>query len=145
MFAFVSCLGCRAVGLLGFVTLILILTLWCSPISAETSAEEKTAPVRVALVIGNSSYAHVPQLPNPTNDAADIAGSLRRIGFDVVEEHDLDYRHMRLAVRDFAKRAETADVALVYYAGHGIEIENTNYLIPVRPAPYPACLEHDGI
>lgn len=132
MFAFVSCLGCRAVGLLGFVTLILILTLWCSPISAETSAEEKTAPVRVALVIGNSSYAHVPQLPNPTNDAADIAGSLRRIGFDVVEEHDLDYRHMRLAVRDFAKRAETADVAVVYYAGHGIEIENTNYLIPVK-------------
>lgn len=128
MFAFVSCLRFRAFGLSGFVAVSLVLSLWSGP----ASAEEATDPVRVALVIGNSGYAHVPQLPNPTNDASDIAGSLRRIGFDVVEKHDLDYREMRLAVRDFAKRAETADVALVYYAGHGIEIENTNYLIPVK-------------
>jgi uncharacterized caspase-like protein len=87
---------------------------------------------RVALVIGNSDYSAVPRLLNPQNDARDIAATLRRIGFDVTEGANLDFRGMRLAIRDFAEAAQEADVVLVYYAGHGIEIDNTNYLIPVN-------------
>lgn len=91
-----------------------------------------TPEKRVALIIGNSDYSAVPKLRNPVRDAADIAAALQRIGFEVSELHDLDDRGMRLALRDFSSRAEEADVALVYFAGHGIEIENTNYLIPVN-------------
>lgn len=87
---------------------------------------------RVALVIGNAEYEHVSNLPNPVNDATDIAGALERVGFDVTTALDLDYNGMRLALRDFAEAAETAGMALVYFAGHGIEIDNTNYLIPVN-------------
>lgn len=95
-------------------------------------------PQRVALVIGNSSYSAVPRLLNPQNDARDIAATLRRIGFAVTEGSDLDFRGMRLAVRDFSEEARKAEVVLIYYAGHGIEIDNTNYLIPVN-----AELRHD--
>ncbi len=87
---------------------------------------------RVALVVGNSAYQHVSDLSNPANDAKDISASLRRIGFEVTESLNLDYNGMRIALRDFAETAAAADVALVYFAGHGIEIENTNYLIPVN-------------
>ena len=87
---------------------------------------------RVALVIGNSEYEHVSNLPNPANDATDIAAALERIGFDVTRGMDLDYRAMRLALRDFADAAEEAEMVVVYFAGHGIEIDNTNYLIPVN-------------
>ena len=87
---------------------------------------------RIALVIGNSEYDHVSSLPNPANDSKDISEALTRIGFDVVSETNLDYRRMRLILRDFAEKAEDADMALIYFAGHGIEIDNTNYLIPVN-------------
>ena len=87
---------------------------------------------KVALVIGNSDYEYVGRLPNPENDATDVAAALDRIGFDVTTGIDLDYRGMRLAIRDFAQKARGADVVFVYYAGHGIEIDNTNYLIPVN-------------
>lgn len=97
-----------------------------------SGANASTEDRRVALVIGNSGYVNVPQLDNPANDAQDLAKTLRRIGFEVTEALDLDYRGMRLAVRDFSEQAEDADIALLYYAGHGIEIENTNYLIPVN-------------
>lgn len=96
------------------------------------AATASTTERRVALVIGNGAYSHVPRLQNPTNDALDLAQTLRRIGFEVTEAIDLDYRDMRLAVRDFSEQAENADIALLYYAGHGIEIENTNYLIPIN-------------
>lgn len=91
-------------------------------------AQEK----RVALVIGNSDYAHVSSLPNPANDAADMSDALKRLGFAVTLGNDLDYNEMRLMVRDFGDAAADADVVLVYFAGHGIEIDNTNYLIPVN-------------
>ena len=87
---------------------------------------------RVALVIGNSRYEHVSQLPNTSNDSQDLADALERIGFDVTREADLQYRDMRLAIRDFAEAAADADVVVVYFAGHGMEIDNTNYLIPVN-------------
>lgn len=90
-------------------------------------AEER----RVALVIGNSAYEHVVRLPNPSNDATDLAAALGRLGFDVDLRIDLGFRDTRLALRDFSARAEGADIALVYYAGHGVEIDRKNYMIPV--------------
>ncbi|WFU44350.1 caspase family protein [Bradyrhizobium sp. CB82] len=89
------------------------------------------ATKRVALVLGNSSYQNAPLLPNPANDAAAIAATLKGAGFDVVDSRlNLSFTDMRRALRDFADQARDADIALVYYAGHGIEIDGTNYLIP---------------
>lgn len=109
--------------LLSLFTLYLL-----SAIPSAGSAEE----AKVALVIGNSRYEHVSQLPNTSNDAQDLSMALERIGFDVTQHFDLDYRDMRLAIRDFAEAAADADVVVVYFAGHGMEIDNTNYLIPVN-------------
>ena len=103
-------------------------------IYALSSAAIAETEKRVALVIGNSAYQHVSSLANPANDAQDISKALARIGFEVTIGVDLDYNGMRIALRDFGEAAAGADVALVYFAGHGIEIENTNYLIPVNAA-----------
>ncbi|WP_429020820.1 caspase family protein [Bradyrhizobium sp. I1.14.4] len=85
----------------------------------------------MALVVGNSNYQNAPLLPNPANDAAAIAATLKGAGFDVVESRlNLTSSDMRRALRDFADQARDADIAFVYYAGHGIEIDGTNYLIP---------------
>jgi uncharacterized caspase-like protein len=90
------------------------------------------AAKRVALVLGNSAYQNVARLPNPVNDGAAIAATLKAAGFDVVDSrHDLMAAETRRALRDFADRARDADIAVVYYAGHGIEVDGTNYLIPV--------------
>ncbi|WP_448954505.1 caspase family protein [Labrys neptuniae] len=87
---------------------------------------------RVALVIGNSNYANVAALPNPKNDAAKVAETLRKIGFaEVTLVEDTDFRGLNRALQDFAGKADGADWAVIYYAGHGIEIANTNYLVPV--------------
>jgi uncharacterized caspase-like protein len=87
---------------------------------------------RVALVLGNSAYQNVAPLPNPVNDGAVIAATLKQAGFDVVDSrHDLPAAETRRALRDFADRARDADIAVVYYAGHGMEVDGTNYLIPV--------------
>jgi len=97
--------------------------LMCQPAWAEK---------RVALVLGNSAYQNVAQLPNPVNDGAIIAAKLREAGFDVVDSrHDLPAAETRRALRDFADRSRDADIAVVYYAGHGMEVDGTNYLIPV--------------
>ena len=95
----------------------------CQPAFAEK---------RVALVLGNAAYQNVARLPNPVNDGAVIAATLKNAGFDVVDSrHDLPAAETRRALRDFADRARDADIAVVYYAGHGIEVDGTNYLIPV--------------
>ena len=89
------------------------------------------AEKRVALVIGNSAYEHVTRLPNPANDAEDMAAALGALGFAVDHAADLSRAGLEEAVADFADRAVGADVALVFYAGHGIEVDRRNYLIPV--------------
>lgn len=87
---------------------------------------------RVALVIGNSAYENVSPLPNPIKDAGAVAAMLKKAGFQVVESrHDLTNTNMRRALRKFAHIALHADIAVVYYAGHGLELDGTNYLIPV--------------
>jgi uncharacterized caspase-like protein len=99
------------------------LLLICQPAFAEK---------RVALVLGNSAYQNVAKLPNPVNDGAVMTATLKDAGFDVVDSrHDLPAAETRRALRDFADRARDADIALVYYAGHGIEVDGANYLIPV--------------
>lgn len=86
---------------------------------------------KVALVIGNSAYSAVEVLDNPQNDARDVAAALMRQGFEVVRGDDLSRVQMRDLLRRFREKADAADVALVYYAGHGIEISGRNYLVPV--------------
>jgi len=90
------------------------------------------AEKRVALVIGNGAYQNVARLTNPVNDGNTIAATLKGAGFDIVDNrHDLGAADTRRALRDFADRARDADIAVVYYAGHGIEVDGGNYLIPV--------------
>ena len=99
------------------------------------STGEALAEKRIALVIGNSAYKNAVKLANPTNDAGSIAALLKSSGFDVVEsKSDLDNSSMRRAVRDFTEAAQDADIAVVYYAGHGIEVNGENYLIPTDAA-----------
>jgi tetratricopeptide (TPR) repeat protein len=98
-----------------------------APATKLTAAE-----VRVALVIGNSAYQSAAYLPNPRRDAQAVADALRRAGFQIVQlATDLDHDAMTKALRSFRDRADTADWALIYFAGHGIEINGVNYLIPV--------------
>jgi uncharacterized caspase-like protein len=82
-------------------------------------------------VIGNGAYARVRALPNPTNDARAMAKSLRDIGFVVTEGTDLDRTAMQATIRDFLRDAARSQVAVVYYAGHGVQIDGRNYLVPI--------------
>jgi uncharacterized caspase-like protein len=93
---------------------------------------------RVALVMGNSAYKNVDQLASPANDSEAISTTLKNAGFDVELKRDLDVNEMRRALSDFSDTVRDADVAVVYYAGHGIAINGANYLIPVD-----AVLERD--
>jgi uncharacterized caspase-like protein len=92
----------------------------------------------IALVIGNSRYKNVTPLPNPTNDAALVADVFKKAGFDVDSRRDMTASDLKRALRDFGDRAKDADIAVVYYAGHGIEVDGNNYLVPVD-----AMLERD--
>lgn len=97
---------------------------------AATQADA-IAGVRLALVLGNSKYQAVPELDNPSNDAADLAQALRSVGFEVIEQRDATREAMAKAVRDFSDRLRGADVALFFYAGHGLQMNGENYLLPV--------------
>ena len=90
-----------------------------------------TAGTRLALVLGNSRYQNVPQLENPANDAQDLAQALRGLGFDVIEQRDASRDAMAKAVHDFSDRLPGAEVALFFYAGHGLQMNGENYLVPV--------------
>jgi uncharacterized caspase-like protein len=94
--------------------------------------EPAFAGKRVALVLANSAYQNAPSLANPVNDGAVMAKTLKEAGFDTVDSrHDLSAQDTRRTLRDFADAARDADIAVIYYAGHGIEVEGSNYLIPV--------------
>jgi uncharacterized caspase-like protein len=106
--------------------LILGLTVWL------VAGAEAAADKRVALVIGNSGYRNVASLTNPVNDAAAVADLLSHTGFDVVESYrDLGADEFRRALRTFSRQVLNADIAIVFYAGHGMEANGSNYLIPV--------------
>ena len=106
--------------------LALLSALFWISISPAAHAEK-----RIALVIGNSAYQGAPELKNSRNDAADMAAALKRLGFDVVEGSDLDKRSMERTIRQFGQKLGHADVALFYFAGHGLQVGGQNYLVPV--------------
>jgi len=94
-------------------------------------AEARAAEPRVALVIGNGAYRSVPELENSRNDADDISEQLKRVGFAVIDGRDLDRSAMYAALGRFAQRVRGTDAGLVYYSGHGMQINGQNYLVPV--------------
>jgi ABC-type amino acid transport substrate-binding protein len=89
------------------------------------------AETRVALVVGNGEYLNAPALPNPANDANDVSTMLAGLGFDVTTAIDVDSREFDQALAGFSSKVEGADVAVFYYAGHGLQFDNENYLVPV--------------
>jgi uncharacterized caspase-like protein len=98
---------------------------WC--ISADPALADK----RVALVIGMSRYQQVPKLTNPARDADAMTSLFRKAGFDIVDnERDLGIADLRRVIREFSEVSRDADISVVYYAGHGIEVDGTNYLVP---------------
>jgi Caspase domain len=100
--------------------------------AAALFASVAQAERRVALIIGNSAYRNASPLPNTINDANSVAALFRSVGFEVVSSrNELGVLEFKRAVRDFLITAETADIAVVYYAGHGIEVNGANFLIPV--------------
>lgn len=86
---------------------------------------------RVALVYGNGNYQNAPKLANPVNDAALITSSLKQVGFTVITITDGDQAAMQKGLEDFGRRAQNADIALFYFAGHGLQVGGRNWLIPV--------------
>jgi hypothetical protein len=101
------------------------------PSAAKPGLPGAAARARVALVIGNGAYAHAAALPNPANDARAVAKALRDIGFDVSEGIDLNQTGQEQLVRAFLRKASSARIALVFYAGHGLQVDGKNYLVPV--------------
>jgi len=101
---------------------------------------------RKALVIGNSQYSQQTPLRNPSSDAAEIARSLEEVGFEVELALDLTRRELGRAITRFSSNAKEADISLFYFAGHGIEIDGRNYLVPIDALmDDPAALEYDVI
>jgi outer membrane protein assembly factor BamD (BamD/ComL family) len=100
------------------------------------STDPALADKRVALVIGNSSYQNVAKLPNPARDAQAIFEKFKAAGFDVDKAYlDLSYLDFGRVLDDFADKANNADVAVIFFAGHGVELDGKNYVIPVDAKP----------
>jgi uncharacterized protein len=108
---------------------LVVMLLWLTAMACI--AGPATAGTRLALVIGNGKYVNVPTLENPPNDAADLANALRSVGFEVIEQRDASRDAMTKALREFSARLRGADMALFFYAGHGMQMNGENYLIPV--------------
>jgi uncharacterized caspase-like protein len=98
---------------------------------AFVSVGPAAADKRVALVIGNGAYRNAPQLPNPANDARDVADALKRLDFETIVGLDLDRAGMDAAAIQFSRAAREADVALFYYSGHALQFSGVNFLAPV--------------
>ncbi len=110
---------------------VALLAILSAPAAAAPANPAAKAENRVALVIGNGAYRHAPALDNPARDARAVAASLDRLGFEVVKGIDLDHRALVETVHAFARKVTGADVAAFYYAGHGIQADGRNYLVPV--------------
>jgi uncharacterized caspase-like protein len=108
-----------------------LLIIALSVIGILAGPDAAKAERRVAFVVGNGAYKNVAQLPNPPIDAKSMARVLRNVGFDVVEGTNLTRDQMTERLLEFGKKSEGAEVAIFYYAGHGIAIGGSNYLLPV--------------
>src|SRR2546423_9598944 len=108
------------------------ITIGLALLTVALPVDDAWAEKRVALAIGNSNYASVPKLPNPSRDAISVGQLFRDAGFDsvdvIVNVSNIEFKR---AIRKFELNAEQADIAVIFYAGHGLEITGTNYLIPV--------------
>jgi hypothetical protein len=111
--------------------LTIFLSLICMLFAADAAQDSAKADKRVAFVVGNGAYKNVAALPNPPIDAKAMAAVLRNVGFDVVEGTNLNRDTMTERLLEFGKKAQGADVAVFFYAGHGIAISGTNYLLPI--------------
>src|SRR5258707_240539 len=114
--------GVSTMRLASAIAFVLATVLGAMPGHAQTG---------VALVTSNGGHQNAPVLPNPTNDASGIAASPERLGFSVRRVINGIFDHMRRALRDFAPQARGREMAVVYFAGHGMEIAGENWLIPV--------------
>src|SRR6478609_8574653 len=108
-------------------TLTILLSLICMALSVSAARADR----RVAFVVGNGAYRNVAQLPNPPIDAKAMAATLRNVGFEVIEGSNLSRDQMTEKLLDFGRKAQGSDVAVFYYAGHGIAVGGSNYLLPV--------------
>ena len=108
-------------------TLCLVL-LWLGLIAAPGGAN---AAARVALVIGNGAYQNAPALLNPLNDATDFSASLKRLGFEVKTLQNASFDEMRRALISFSQGARSAEFAVIFFAGHGMELNGENWLVPI--------------
>ncbi|ESX04241.1 hypothetical protein X769_12105 [Mesorhizobium sp. LSJC268A00] len=99
--------------------------------TVQAAAPDAGGVKRVALVIGNSKYVHSVELPNPANDAHLIASTLRNAGFEVIEGVDQDNAGMHSLISKFTEQSYDADLAVIFYAGHGMQVDGKNFLIPV--------------
>lgn len=97
-----------------------------SPLHPATAKADR----RVALVIGNAAYTVAPALQNSTNDARAMAAAFRRLGFEVIDGYDLTIRQMRAKIAEFSSAIAGSQAAIVYYAGHGVSVDEENYLLP---------------
>jgi uncharacterized caspase-like protein len=102
-----------------------------SPSSPAIISPSGPVGEKLALVIGNGAYRNAPTLPNPPNDARAIAKALRDNGFQVIEGTDLDRVSMERALLEFLQKAPAAKVRLLFYAGHGMQVDGNNYLVPI--------------
>jgi len=105
--------------------------LWLGLFIVAVPQQGMSQDKRLALVIGNSAYRQTAALRNGQTDAADMAATLRRLGFRVIEGSDLDKAAMDAKVREFAEALTGAEQGVFYYAGHGLQVSGENYLIPV--------------
>ena len=112
------------------VTFLMLPLLWGAILWGARPAAA-AAERRVALVIGNAAYRHGASRTAPVSDIADLAAVLRSVGFEVLEGHDLDKRAMEQLIRKFSDTLEGAAVGVFYYAGHGLQVQGQNYLVPV--------------
>jgi hypothetical protein len=103
----------------------------CSALCVLFTVTTASADRRVAFVVGNGAYTAVPALPNPTIDAKSMAVALRNVGFEVVEGTNLKRDAMTAKLLEFGQKSQGADVAVFYYAGHGISVNGANYLLPI--------------
>ncbi|MCB1461803.1 MAG: caspase family protein [Nitratireductor sp.] len=121
----------KIVGRPGLRNLLAAATSVLFVLALTVAGAQASTGKRVAMVVGNSAYEHAPQLANPSNDAADMASALRSIGFVVIEGQDLTNRGMRDKIREFSSELRGADVGMLFYAGHGLQVNGQNYLAPI--------------
>ncbi len=126
------------IRLLVLMLIILAFPLWAvGQLTRQIEREKQTQAAsasgrRLALVIGNAAYRHVPRLTNPVNDANDMAATLKKLGFEVIYGEDQTADQMKRLIKDFGEKLEAGGKGLFYYAGHGVQLNNKNYLIPVE-------------